>query len=108
MIISGGENISSLMVESELASHPLVLESSVVARPHEKWGERGHAFVVLRSAPPTQEAELAKLEEELRRHCREKMSGFAVPGWWTFLQALPKTSTGKVQKNVLRGRVAKL
>lgn len=107
------------MVESELASHPRVLESSVVARPHEKWGERGHAFVVLRPGGGAEgeegkgeagagEGSMKALEQDLVRHCRERMSGFAVPEWWTFVEALPKTSTGKVQKNVLRGRVAKL
>lgn len=103
IIISGGENVSSLMVEQELASHPSIFESCVVARPHPKWGERGHAFVVLkpdRESPPT--------VEEIKQFCKGRMSGFAVPEWIDFVTELPKTSTGKVQKNLLRGRVAKL
>ncbi|PWN31260.1 acetyl-CoA synthetase-like protein [Meira miltonrushii] len=95
IIISGGENISSLAVEDEIASHEAVLEGCVVARPHEKWGEVGHAFIVLKQG--------RKLTaEELRQYCRSRMSKFAVPGYIDFVDALPKTSTGKVQKNVLR------
>lgn len=67
IIISGGENISSLMVESELASHEDVLESCVVARNHEKWGEVGHAFIVLKQGK-------AKDIEKLKSHCRSRMS----------------------------------
>ena len=67
IIISGGENISSLMVESELASHEDVMESCVVARSHEKWGEVGHAFVVLKTGKQ-------KDVEKLRQHCRTRMS----------------------------------
>lgn len=101
IIISGGENISSLMVESELADHPDVLESCVVARNHEKWGEVGHAFVVLKSGKQ-------KNVEGLKEHCRSRMSKFAVPLYIDIVEELPKTSTGKIQKNVLRARVAKL
>lgn len=67
IIISGGENISSLMVESELASHEDVLESCVVARSHEKWGEVGHAFIVLKSGK-------AKDADKLKVYCRSRMS----------------------------------
>jgi len=111
IIISGGENISSLMVESELADHEDVLESCVVARNHEKWGEVGHAFVVLKSGKQ-------KDIEKLRQHCRTRMSKvsrcgdsiskacliftqhiqFAVPMYIDIVDELPKTSTGKVQK----------
>ncbi|SJX62641.1 related to AMP-binding protein [Sporisorium reilianum f. sp. reilianum] len=116
IIISGGENISSLMVEQELAAHADVLECCVIARPHEKWGERGQAFVVL-----TEQAK-AKLDLQevkkngskanveliatLKQHCKQRMSGFAVPEWFDVVDELPKTSTGKVQKNVLRARFA--
>lgn len=96
--------MSSLMVEQELASHPAVFESCVVARPHEKWGERGHAFVVLK---PDHQGPRPSADE-IKKFCKTRMSGFAVPEWIDFVQELPKTSTGKVQKNVLRGRVAKL
>ncbi|CAO1637519.1 unnamed protein product [Parajaminaea phylloscopi] len=101
IIISGGENVSSLMVELEIASHPDVLESSVVARPHPKWGERGHAFVVLKQGRQV-------TVDELKTYCKSRMSGFAVPEWIDIVEELPKTSTGKIQKNVLRGRVSKL
>lgn len=67
IIISGGENISSLMVESELADHEDVFESCVVARNHEKWGEVGHAFVVLKQGK-------SKDVEKLKEHCRLRMS----------------------------------
>lgn len=100
IIISGGENISSLAVEDEIASHEAVLEGCVVARPHEKWGEVGHAFIVLKQGKKL-------TEEELRQYCRSRMSKFAVPAFIEFVDALPKTSTGKVQKNVLREKLRK-
>ncbi len=116
IIISGGENISSLMVEQELAAHADVLECCVIARPHEKWGERGQAFVVLtEQAKAKLNAEALKSKgskenvefvELLKKHCKERMSGFAVPEWFDIVDELPKTSTGKVQKNVLRARFA--
>ncbi|SNX85411.1 related to AMP-binding protein [Melanopsichium pennsylvanicum] len=116
IIISGGENISSLMVEQELASHSYVLECCVIARPHEKWGERGQAFIVLteQAKAKLKVGELKKkgskenveLVDELRKHCKARMSGFAVPEWFDIVDELPKTSTGKVQKNVLRARFA--
>jgi acyl-CoA synthetase (AMP-forming)/AMP-acid ligase II len=91
IIISGGENISSLMVESEMADHADVLESCVVARDHEKWGEVGHAFVVLK---PGKQKDV----EKLREHCKTRMSKFAVPLYIDIVDELPKTSTGKIQK----------
>ncbi|PWN48150.1 acetyl-CoA synthetase-like protein [Violaceomyces palustris] len=100
IIISGGENVSSLMVEDTLASHPEVLECCVVARPDEKWGEIGHAFVVLKSGRGDQTR-----SEELRQYLRARISKFAVPQVFEFVDALPKTSTGKVQKHVLRQQV---
>ncbi|EST04843.1 AMP-dependent synthetase/ligase [Kalmanozyma brasiliensis GHG001] len=104
IIISGGENISSLMVEQELAAHGDVLECCVIARAHEKWGERGHAFVVLTEQSKGKKGK--EFIEELRKHCKGRMSGFAVPEWFEIVEELPKTSTGKVQKNVLRARFA--
>lgn len=83
IIISGGENISSLMVEFEIASHPAVLESCVVARPHPKWGQRGYAFVVLKQG---QKATV----DELKSYCKSRMSGFAVPQWIDIVEELPK------------------
>lgn len=116
IIISGGENISSLMVEQELASHPDVLECCVIARPHEKWGERGQSFIVLTEQAKAKlnvaqikkkgSKEEKEFVEGVRNHCIERMSKFAVPEWFDVVDELPKTSTGKVQKNVLRARFA--
>jgi fatty-acyl-CoA synthase len=96
VIISGGENISSIEVEGVLLRHPSVLEVAVVGLPHQKWGEAPHAFVVLK--PGT-----TLTEEELRRFARERLAGFKVPKGMTVLNELPKTATGKIQKYVLRG-----
>jgi len=100
VIISGGENISSLEVEEVLYRHPKVLEAAVVARPDEKWGERPCAFVTLKDgqdATPT----------DIIAHCRENMAHFKAPGTVVF-GPLPKTSTGKIQKFVLRDRAQAL
>jgi acyl-CoA synthetase (AMP-forming)/AMP-acid ligase II len=96
VIISGGENISSVEVEGVLLRHPSVREVAVVGLPHEKWGEAPHAFVVL--APG---ATLS--EDELRDFARARLAGFKVPKGLTILSELPKTATGKIQKYVLRG-----
>jgi len=107
LIISGGENASSLAIEQELASHPDVLEVSVVAREHPKWGERPMAFVILHVESAKRWA--SKHDEfswELKTHARERLPGFAVPEWVAVVEDLPKTSTGKIQKTVLRKRVA--
>ncbi|MDG1275606.1 MAG: AMP-binding protein, partial [Alphaproteobacteria bacterium] len=95
VIISGGENISSVEVEGCLLHHPAVLEVAVVGMPHEKWGEAPHAFVVLQSGQPC-------TEDQLRTHVRENLAHFKTPQWFTFVEDLPKTATGKVQKFVLR------
>ncbi len=100
VIISGGENISSLEVEEALYRHPKVLEAAVVARPDEKWGEHPCAFVTLREGA---EAE----SEEIVTFCREMLAGFKVPRTVVF-GPLPKTSTGKIQKFVLRERAQAL
>jgi len=96
VIISGGENISSIEVEGVLLRHPSVQEVAVVGLPHEKWGEAPHAFVVLKPGA-------AVSEEELRAFARERLAGFKVPKGATFLPELPKTATCKIQKYVLRG-----
>ncbi|MBX3157588.1 MAG: long-chain-fatty-acid--CoA ligase [Deltaproteobacteria bacterium] len=96
VIISGGENISSIEVEAVLLRHPAVQEVAVVGLPHEKWGEAPHAFVVLRPGA-------AVTFEELRAFAREHLAGFKAPQGATFLPELPKTATGKIQKYVLRG-----
>jgi fatty-acyl-CoA synthase len=94
IIISGGENISSIEVEDVLYKHPDVMEAAVVARPHERWGETPCAFVTLRAGASVTEAELIAF-------CRQNMAHFKAPKSVVFC-ALPKTSTGKVQKFVLR------
>ncbi len=100
VIISGGENISSLEVEEALYRHPKVLEAAVVARPDEKWGESPCAFVTLHSG------EAAEVEE-IVAFCRDMLSHYKVPRSIVF-GPLPKTSTGKIQKFVLRERAQAL
>jgi fatty-acyl-CoA synthase len=95
IIISGGENISSLEIEEVLYRHPKVLEAAVVARPDEKWGETPCAFVTLR------EGVGEVTPEEIMGWCRERLARFKVPRTILF-GVLPKTSTGKIQKFVLR------
>ncbi len=95
IIISGGENISTIEVESTLYRHPAVLEAAVVAKPDEKWGETPCAFVTLK---PGHES---VTEAQIIQFCREHMAGFKVPKTVIFA-ALPKTSTGKIQKYLLR------
>jgi fatty-acyl-CoA synthase len=96
VIISGGENISSIEVEGLLLRHPAVQEVAVVGVPHPKWGESPQAFVVLKSG-------LAACEADLREFARAHLAHFKVPQGFTFLADLPKTATGKVQKYILRG-----
>jgi fatty-acyl-CoA synthase len=97
VIISGGENISSIEVEGALLRHPAVLEVAVVGMPHEKWGESPHAFVVLRSGA-------SATQEQLRDFARTALAHFKVPSAFHFVNELPKTATGKIQKFVLRGK----
>ena len=96
IIISGGENISTIEVEHTLCRHPAVLECAVVAIPDEKWGERPKAFVALAAGKDAH-------EEEIIEFCREHLAHFKAPAAVEF-GPLPKTSTGKVQKHVLRDR----
>jgi len=95
VIISGGENISSVEVESILVTHPAVQEAAVVGMPHEKWGEAPHAFVVLKTGACVN-------GEELREFARARLAHFKVPAAFTVVEELPKTATGKIQKYVLR------
>jgi len=97
VIISGGENISSIEVEAMLLRHEAVLEAAVVGMPHEKWGETPHAFVVLRPGARASEAELVEF-------ARARLAHFKVPTAFRLVSELPKTATGKIQKYVLRGR----
>ncbi len=96
VIISGGENISSIEVESILLRHPAVQEVAVVGMPDEKWGEAPHAFVVLKAGQ-------SATEDEMRTFARDNMAHFKVPKTFNFVTELPKTATGKIQKYVLRG-----
>jgi fatty-acyl-CoA synthase len=96
VIISGGENISSVEVEGILMRHPAVQEVAVVGLPHERWGESPCAFVVCRPG-----ASVAG--DDLRDFARERLAHFKVPTRYEFVDELPKTATGKIQKFVLRG-----
>ena len=96
VIISGGENISSIEVEGVLLRHPAVQEAAVVGLPDEKWGEAPHAFVILKPGA-------SATDEELRQFTRDRLAHFKAPHTVTFVDELPKTATGKIQKYVLRG-----
>ena len=97
IIISGGENISSIEIEEVLYKHPAVEVAAVVAMPNEKWGEAPCAFI-----QPNKDSSLS--EAELSQWCRDNMASFKLPRKFIF-EAIPKTSTGKVQKFLLRERV---
>ena len=97
IIISGGENISSIEIEEVLYKHPAVVAVAVVAMPDEKWGETPCAFVQLNTEGSTSEAELSQW-------CRDNMASYKLPRKFIF-EDIPKTSTGKVQKFILRERV---
>jgi fatty-acyl-CoA synthase len=97
VIISGGENISSMEVEGVLLRHPAVREVAVVGLPDARWGEAPHAFVVLEPGAVT-------TADELRAFTRERLAHFKTPQSFRFMPELPKTATGKIQKFVLRGR----
>ena len=99
VIISGGENISSVEVEGVLLRHPAVQEAAVVGLPDAKWGEAPHAFVVLKPGATAS-------ADDLRAFARENLAHFKAPHTVTFVDDLPKTATGKIQKFVLRGRRA--
>jgi fatty-acyl-CoA synthase len=96
IIISGGENISSIEVEDALYRHPAVMACAVVARPDAKWGETPLAYV---EAKPGSSV----TAEELVAHCKQLLAGYKVPREIRF-EAIPKTSTGKIQKFELRQR----
>jgi fatty-acyl-CoA synthase len=98
VIISGGENVSSVEVEHAILSHAAVREAAVVGRPHERWGEVPVAFVTLHP-------HAAATEEEIRTHVRERLAGFKAPHR-VFFGELPKTATGKIQKFRLRERAS--
>jgi fatty-acyl-CoA synthase len=96
VIISGGENISSVEVEGVLLRHPAVQEAAVVGMADDRWGETPHAFVILKPGASAS-------AEEVRQFTRDRLAHFKVPKTVTFVDDLPKTATGKIQKFVLRG-----
>jgi len=97
VIISGGENISSVEVEGVLLRHPAVEEVAIVGFPNERWGEAPHAFVVLHEGARAD-------ERELREFARANLAHFKAPHSVTFVKELPKTATGKIQKYILRAQ----
>ena len=97
IIISGGENISSVEIENAITKHPAISLVAVVAKPDEKWGETPCAFIELNEGQTVEEQELSKF-------CREHLAGFKIPKTFVFC-TLPKTSTGKIQKFELREQV---
>jgi len=100
VIISGGENISSIEVEAMLLRHPAVIEAAVVGLPDARWGEAPHAFVVVKP-------EASVTSDELREFSRAHLAHFKTPHSFIMVASLPKTATGKIQKYVLRkGRAA--
>ena len=95
MIISGGENISSIEVEDVLYQHPGVLEAAVIGIPSERWGETPLALIV-----PREGQEVTR--DEIVAHCRAQMAGFKIPRRVEFVEELPRTATGKLKKFELR------
>lgn len=97
VIISGGENISSIEIENTLYNHPAVLYAAVVAHPDKKWGEVPCAFLELKAGATVS-------DEELKQFCRKTLAGFKVPKHYRFCE-IPKTTTGKIQKFLLRKQI---
>jgi long-chain acyl-CoA synthetase len=97
MIISGGENVYSTEVEDALYKHSAVLEAAVIGVPDDRWGERVHAVVVLKSGRQVEPAELTEF-------CRGHIAGYKIPRSIEFVDALPKTGSGKIQKAGIRER----
>lgn len=99
MFISGGENVCPAEVEIVLHAHPAVLEAAVLGVPDDRWGEVGHAVVLLR---PGADASA----EDIRAHARQRLAGYKVPKHVTLVEDFPRTAAGKIQKHVLRAMVA--
>ena len=95
VVISGGENISTIEVEQALASHPAVADVAVIGVPDDKWGERPKAFVVLVAGADVSEVELVA-------HVKSAIASYKAPRNVEFIVELPKTSTGKIRKKELR------
>jgi fatty-acyl-CoA synthase len=95
MYISGGENVFPAEVENVLARHPAVLESAIVGVADEKWGEVGHAFVLMRPGAA------APNVTELIQHCRAHLAAYKAPRYVTFVEEFPRTAAGKIRKHLL-------
>ncbi|MCI06882.1 butyrate-CoA ligase AAE11 peroxisomal-like [Trifolium medium] len=103
VIISGGENISSVEVENVLYMHPKILEAAVVAMPHPKWGESPCAFVSLKKNEDGKKSDFFTVtEDEIIGHCRKNLPHFMVPKKVVFMEELPKNGNNKIPKNELR------
>ena len=98
VIITGGENVSSIEVEDVLYKHPSIAEAAVIGVPDEKWGETIKALIVLKEGSAAQ----ATTEAEIINHCKGLMAGFKAPTTVEFRETLPRTATGKLQKFKLR------
>ena len=105
IIISGGENISSVEVENAVYLHLAVLEASVVARPDDRWGESPCAFVTLK--PGVDRSDERRLAEDIMKFCRSRLPAYWIPKSVVF-GPLPKTATGKIQKHLLRARTKEM
>ncbi|TPX60777.1 hypothetical protein SpCBS45565_g07422 [Spizellomyces sp. 'palustris'] len=99
IIISGGENISTILLENAILAHSTVFECAVVSSPHDKWGEVPVAYVVLK---PDASIPVDRIPNEIIQWCKQTLAGFQVPKGVKVLKELPRTSTGKVRKTVLR------
>lgn len=100
IIISGGENISTVEIEKMLSNHPAIKEVAVVSSPHPRWGETPKAFIVLTNEAASKALE--PLRSEILTYARDRLAHFKCPTKITFLDELPKTGTGKIQKFVLK------
>ena len=96
MFISGGENVYPAELERVLLGHPAVSEAAVIGRPDEKWGEVGRAFIVLKPGMACSDAELLEF-------CKARLAKFKVPKYFSFIEALPKNDTGKINRMALKG-----
>ncbi|HST82070.1 MAG TPA: long-chain fatty acid--CoA ligase [Kineosporiaceae bacterium] len=108
MIISGGENVYPAEVESAITALPGVLDCAVVAEKDERWGEVGHAFVILAvgAAASTEGGPIAWTQSSMRERLRDTLASFKIPRLIEFVDELPRTATGKVRKQLLRNRIS--
>lgn len=106
IIKTGGENVSSLKVEQVLMDAPGVIEVTVVATPHEHWGEAVTAVVLSDQVESPEDPRAAQLEQAIIAYARERLAGFEAPKSVRFVNSLPRTSTGKIRKNVIRAMLS--